>query len=281
MALLSTGNPKLSERRDSGRVQQEKCCQGDPVRETLDNLCDVDHSPLNSLAGENLDKNFVSLEDGLNFLDGVHCPHLGSVSPFSEYSSDSGVIGSSVSPFVNDQQFLTDCSDLFNDTSSCVPKTTPLSPSNKSASNATKTTELADKSRKNAQAARQNRIKKKQYMEELEKDRSTLKTENVILKTRCHEYQAKCQVLQAEVEYLKNILANDSSLASLIKNIPHVPNIKLTSSFVSRKRPNPGVNTSETSKRLKTADARGVCLHVSKDTVSLEFCHKCSMAALS
>ena len=285
MALLSTGNPKLSERGHSGRAQQEKCCQGElrnPIQETLDILCDVDHAPQNFQPRDNLDENFVSLEEGLKFLDGAQCSNLGIVSPFSDYSSDSGVIGGSVSPFIDDQNFLAGVSDLFDDTSSCVSLPNQLKPSSKHlTASCAKTAEVStDRSRKNADAARQNRIKKKKYLEKLEKDRSNLKTENVVLKTRCREYQTKCQGLQAEVDYLKNVLANDSSLVSLIKNIPCVPNIKLTSSFLSRKRSSPGMKTPENSKKSKTENC-GVCLHVSKDTVSLEFCNKCSVAAQS
>ena len=144
-----------------------------------------------------------------------------------------------------------------------------------------------EKSRKNAEAARQNRLKKKRYLEELEKEHSDVKRENVILKTKCHEYQQRCQRLQAEVEYLKNVIANESMLSSLIQNIPNVPNVNLTSSFASRKRPLAGSSTdkdgsaalkkSKPSKDVKSSS--GVCLHVAKDLVSIEFCQHCSLQA--
>lgn len=144
-----------------------------------------------------------------------------------------------------------------------------------------------EKSRKNAEAARQNRLKKKRYLEELEKEHSDVKRENVILKTKCYEYQQRCQRLQAEVEYLKNVIANESMLSSLIQNIPNVPNVNLTSSFASRKRPLPGSSTdkdssaalkkSKSSKDVKSSS--GVCLHVAKDLVSIEFCQHCSRQA--
>lgn len=285
MALLSTGNPKLSEERDSGRVQQ-KCCQGElnkPASKPLE-FCDVDHTPVNFQAAE--PEEFVSLEDGLNFLDRVNCPHLGSISPqyspFSDCSSDSGIItNDSMSPFTDSQDFLAGLfgSDLVNGPSTCVPEAFLLNapctiervtPSE----NAAET--LAQKSRKNAEAARQNRIKKKKYLEELEKDRSALKTENVVLKTRCCQFINKISKLQEEVHYLKNVLANDSALASLIENIPQVPNVKLTNSF--RKRPNSHCN--ESSKRMKVqTETAGICLHVTKDVLSLEFCQDCSKRA--
>ena len=141
----------------------------------------------------------------------------------------------------------------------------------------------AERNRKNAEAARQNRLKKKRYLEELEKEHSDVKRENVILKTRCHEFQQRCQRLQSEVEYLKNVIANESMLSSLIQNIPNVPNVKLSSSFASRKRPQAGSSEDGTpaSKRSKSTESTstGVCLHVAKDQVSIEFCQHCSKQA--
>ena len=140
-----------------------------------------------------------------------------------------------------------------------------------------------ERNRKNAEAARQNRLKKKRYLEELEKEHSDVKRENVILKTRCHEFQQRCQRLQSEVEYLKNVIANESMLSSLIQNIPNVPNVKLSSSFASRKRPQAGSSEDSTpaSKRSKSTQSTsaGVCLHVAKDQVSIEFCQHCSKQA--
>ncbi len=144
---------------------------------------------------------------------------------------------------------------------------------------APKPKEQFDKSRKNAEAARLNRLKKKQYVEDLEKTCSSLKTENVVLKTRCHEYQQRCSRLQSEVQYLQSVLLNESTLSSLIKNIPQVKEIKLSSSF-TRKRPIGEPEAGTPSKRSKNGGhSGGVCLHVAKDVVSLEFCSNCSKQA--
>ena len=143
----------------------------------------------------------------------------------------------------------------------------------------------AEKNRKNAEAARQNRLKKKKYLEELEKDRADVKRENVVLKTKCHEYQQRCQRLQAEVEYLKSVIANESMLSSLIQNIPDIPNVRLSSSFSSRKRPHTttsskdGTPASKRSKSSKDTTSGGICLHVANDLVSIEFCQHCSKQA--
>lgn len=227
-------------------------------------------------------------------------------SPVSNASADSGVGGGLTSP-CNDT-FLT---ELFG--SNCplfslpyapkenhLPDTANLPPSVSSLSAKPMPTQSEDqksslvanesfcesqveKNRKNAEAARQNRLKKKRYVEELEKEHSDVKKENVILKTKCHEFQQRCQRLQSEVEYLKSVIANESTLSSLIQNIPNVPNVKLSSSFTSRKRPlttpDDGASASKRSRPPKKTTSGGVCLHVAKDVVSLEFCQHCSKQA--
>ena len=151
------------------------------------------------------------------------------------------------------------------------------------------TPDQLDRNRKNAEAARQNRQRKKKYLEEMEKDRVTAKADNVILRTKCAELQAKNKKLENEVDYLRSVLANQSTLASLIKNIPGTPGVNLTTSF-SRKRPNETTGESSSSaspaKRAKRGSesnapkSGGVCLHVSKGAVSLEFCAQCSQQAV-
>ena len=145
---------------------------------------------------------------------------------------------------------------------------------------------LMERNRKNAEAARQNRMKKKKYVEDLEKEKTGLKTENVVLKTKCGELEATVRRLTAEVRYLRSVLANESTLSSLIQNIPDTPGVSLTSSF-SRKRPlKDSVNNSGSDRRAKKSKTSseepvtgGVCLHVSKSVVSLEFCATCSQQA--
>ena len=150
------------------------------------------------------------------------------------------------------------------------------------------TPDQLERNRRNAEAARQNRQRKKKYYEEMEKDRATAKADNVILRTKCAELQAKNRKLENEVDYLKSVLANQSTLASLIKNIPGTPGVNLTTSF-SRKRPNETTGESSSSsppKRAKRGSesnapkSGGVCLHVSKGAVSLEFCAQCSQQAV-
>ena len=231
-------------------------------------------------------------EDGAT----VSLPELeqGGTSPvYSDSSSDSGVISS----LADEDQFL---AGLFGADfplySGSSPRTSPLpliqptpasmpelksSSLNPQAKNQDPEPKVLERNRKNAEAARQNRQKKKQYVDNLEKERISMRAENVVLKTKCRELQEKTRKLQDEVTYLKSVLANQSTLASLIQNIPNSPDVKLTSSF-SRKRPVEGdKSTGASAKRVKNdlTTTGGVCLHVSKDVVSLEFCAMCSKQA--
>ena len=231
-------------------------------------------------------------EDGAT----VSLPELeqGGASPvYSDSSSDSGVISS----LADEDQFL---AGLFGADfplySGSSPQTSPLpliqptpasmpelklSSLNTQGKNQDPEPKVLERNRKNAEAARQNRQKKKQYVETLEKERISMRAENVVLKTKCRELQEKTRKLQDEVTYLKTVLANQSTLASLIQNIPNSPDVKLTSSF-SLKRPVEGdTSTGASAKRVKkdSTTTGGVCLHVSKDVVSLEFCATCGKQA--
>lgn len=244
-------------------------------------------------------------------------------SPFSETSVDSGVGTVSLSeedqllaglfgpdfPLLSKPQDstlvsttpLTQCSIEVPHTSAANPRMVATVSSSSSLPSSTESVPtdtlkrkrkmLADddlaRNRKNAEAARLNRLKKKKYLDDLEKDRERLKTSNVILKTKCTELQAKNRKLEDEVEYLQSVLANQSTLASLIQNIPGTPGIKLSSSFSCQKQSSTeSESASPLPKRMRgCSDALssrlsgGVCLHVSKENVSLEFCAQCSQKA--
>ena len=159
----------------------------------------------------------------------------------------------------------------------------PVEPTHPSCSNP----EVLDKSRKNAEAAKQGRIRKKKYLDDLEKDRAHVRADNIVLKTKYAELQARNRKLENEVDYLRSVLANQSTLASLIKNVPNTPGVNLTSSF-SRKRPNKviedpveGTSNKRPKQGSKTSSQKsgGICLHVSEAVVSLEFCAQCSQQA--
>lgn len=288
MALLSTGTL-------AGLTEYD---------ETKDQLTFDYDSPVELLSevpfNIDLDCDGVSVEEGLNLLDQVQCP-----SPASDCSWDSGLASASTEDQFLAGLFGTDISlpsHLYSPTpspssaeqdSSSLARRRPVckvqsrrsvdsrsgdeSEHQGDKSRGGKVSEaMAERNRKNAEAARQNRLKKKKYMEDLEKDCASLKTENVVLKTKCHEYQTRCQRLQSEVTYLQSVLTNDSVLATLLQNIPNVPKVKLTSSLGKR----PNISGHPTLKKMKVSETTGgVCLHVAKDTVSLEFCDACSRKA--
>lgn len=311
MALAPTGSHVET---SSSHLPPEKCCpEGEEVSLDYSNAFQLlqEISLTQAQQGDvPVEHNAVSLESSSNLLDQVQClaSGLSVPSPFSDTSSDSGILGSANSTeeevflaglFGSDFSLMQCTSlDAYSPTPSppdqsvsspteCLHPVPSMSSKQNSRASTSGTAagrldSVAEKNRKNAEAARQNRIKKKKYMEGLEKERASLKRDNVLLKTKCHEYQTKCQRLQSEVDYLRSVLANDSVLASLIQNIPDVPGVNLTSSF--RKRPSDDSNSSSSqgvAKRPRVASTGGVCLHVAKNVVSLEFCENCSKLAVS
>ncbi|XP_041371822.1 probable basic-leucine zipper transcription factor F isoform X2 [Gigantopelta aegis] len=163
-----------------------------------------------------------------------------------------------------------------------VVKVITTSPTTDSATEACEVIKaLEDRSRKNAQQAKQNREKKKAYVQGLETDIKRLQTENNELTSKNKTLTSRTTALEEEVEYLKNVLANESSLSKLLKNIDSVKGVRLSSSFQSRKRSaalDHCYDTESPSKRPRPSTA-GICLHVDKDDVSLEFCSHCSRMA--
>jgi len=157
---------------------------------------------------------------------------------------------------------------------------------------------------KSAIAARENRLKKKQHVETLERNVTNLTSENKELQGSVSSLTKSVKSLQNEVRYLKGIIANQSTLASLLQQIPGTPGIRLSSSECSitdgmdsmpqqerrsskRKAPthhDHGYATDRYVKQQKkdsSEKSAGVCLHVSGASVSLEFCSECSRKACS
>ena len=89
---------------------------------------------------------------------------------------------------------------------------------------------------KNAVAARGNRLRKKQYINDLEQSVKSLSSENKNLKNQVTNMQQTVGDLRTEVKYLRSVLANQSTLSALLKNIPAVPGINLTTSAVKDNR---------------------------------------------
>ena len=140
---------------------------------------------------------------------------------------------------------------------------------------------IFDRNRKNAEAAKQNRLKKKAYLENLEAEAETLREENKRLKSCCSSYERTTKDLAEEVEYLRSVIKNQSSLSTLLQNIPNVKSVKLSSPLGKRPTMESGIPAESSAKRAKMSSSGGVCLHVAKDTVSLEFCPHCSIHAVA
>ncbi|CAG2222783.1 CREBZF [Mytilus edulis] len=94
---------------------------------------------------------------------------------------------------------------------------------------------IDEKNQKNAKQAKMNREKKKAYIKNLEDEVDSLQSQNANLNDKMGKLEHHKNALEEEVEYLKSVLANQSTLSNLLKNIPNA-NVKLTSSFRERKR---------------------------------------------
>lgn len=138
---------------------------------------------------------------------------------------------------------------------------------------------------KNAIAARLNRIKKKEYVSSLEKKVTGLSSENTSLKQENSELTKRVEELEDETRYLRAVLANESVLAQLLARLGGVNGMKLSSSLFQ------GGAAADSNdhdyalprKRAKVEEKGetpgGVCLHVDRNHVSVEFCPKCAERA--
>lgn len=134
---------------------------------------------------------------------------------------------------------------------------------------------------KNALAARLNRLKKKEYLNGLEQRVGSLTSENRLLKQENSNLNKRVEELENETRYLRAVLANESMLAQLLSRLSGVNGMKLSTSLFQE----PSENDHDYAmprKKVKVEDkdaAGGVCLHVDKDHVSVEFCTKCAESA--
>ncbi|XP_056592168.1 CREB/ATF bZIP transcription factor [Triplophysa dalaica] len=137
---------------------------------------------------------------------------------------------------------------------------------------------------KNAIAARINRLKKKEYVSSLEQRVGSLTSENRILKQENGNLNKRVEELENETRYLRAVLANESMLAQLLSRLSGVNGMKFSSSLFQESNENDH-DYAIPRKKAKVEDkdtAGGICLHVDKDHVSVEFCTKCAeMSSLS
>lgn len=135
---------------------------------------------------------------------------------------------------------------------------------------------------KNAVAARINRLKKKEYVNGLENKVGSLSSENRILKQENVQLNKRVEELEDETRYLRAVLANESMLAQLLSRLSGVNGMKLSSSLFQGSNKNDDHDYALPRKRVKVEEKEtsgGVCLHVDKNHVSVEFCTKCAESA--
>ncbi|XP_064838271.1 CREB/ATF bZIP transcription factor-like [Oncorhynchus masou masou] len=135
---------------------------------------------------------------------------------------------------------------------------------------------------KNAVAARINRLKKKEYVNGLENKVGSLSSENRILKQENVQLNKRVEELEDETRYLRAVLANESMLAQLLSRLSGVNGMKLSSSLFQGSNKSDDHDYALPRKRVKVEEKEtsgGVCLHVDKNNVSVEFCTKCAESA--
>ena len=147
---------------------------------------------------------------------------------------------------------------------------------------------VIERNKKNAIQARINRQKKKDRGDQLQQQIDEMKDKNDILEKKVGQLVQDKNEMANEIHYLRNVLANQSMLAGLLKNINHTPNLQLRSSFYdeqpsvgSKRHADDGADApaEKISKQETVPPSAGVCLHVDQQLVSLEFCSTCSTMA--
>lgn len=84
---------------------------------------------------------------------------------------------------------------------------------------------------RNAVLARENRQKKKEYVQSLEKTLKSINDQNSNLKLKTEAMAERISDLVSEVEYLKGVIANQSTLSKLIGSVCTTPGVRFYSSF--------------------------------------------------
>nr|XP_034970435.1 CREB/ATF bZIP transcription factor [Zootoca vivipara] len=153
---------------------------------------------------------------------------------------------------------------------------------------------------KAAAAARLNRQRKKQYVMGLESRLQGLAAENRGLRDRNRGLCRRLRDLERETSYLRAVLANQSALGRLLSRLAGDGRVGLRISSsglfedgaaaVLEARPAyeasgdhdyalPVVPEGGERKRAASPSAGGICLHVDRDQVSVEFCSACARRA--
>ena len=83
---------------------------------------------------------------------------------------------------------------------------------------------------KSAIAARENRVRKKKHMNILQNTVHTLTTENSCLRQHATQLEGTVDSLKREVTYLRQVIANESTLGPLLKNVCSTPGVEFVGS---------------------------------------------------
>ncbi|XP_075775556.1 uncharacterized protein LOC106731653 [Pelodiscus sinensis] len=143
---------------------------------------------------------------------------------------------------------------------------------------------------KAAAAARLNRLKKKQYVLGLESRLQGLAAENRQLRDRNRGLSRRLRELERETSYLRAVLANQSTLGQLLSRLAGAGGLRLRTSLFRDTDPPQGGESSDHDYALPSQDAGepeaeeraasgGICLHVDRDQLSVEFCAVCARRA--
>ncbi|KAM8831071.1 CREB/ATF bZIP transcription factor isoform 1-T3 [Synchiropus picturatus] len=221
--------------------------------EVVDVLSTADlPSPTENLSDDLVDTSGIELDDLFGLEDFSFSWAQDSKSPFYELSNVDEVAAK----------------DPGDDTGPCPPR----KPS---------ALKVGPRQNKNAIAARLNRLRKKEYVNSLEKKVGLMASENNVLKQQNSELTKRVEELEDETRYLRAVLANESVLAQLLSRLSGVNGMKLSSSL-SLGHDSNDHDYALQRKRVKVEEKEtsgGVCLHVDKNHISVEFCTKCAESA--
>lgn len=132
-----------------------------------------------------------------------------------------------------------------------------------------------EKSRKNAIIAKRNREKKKALMDEMEKQCDKLTKDNTHLESDNGKLRHRVTTLEEEVYYLKSVLANDSSLSTVLSGLKSIGNLRFTSNLDPSKYNRKPVASSSTGQQKRSG---GICVHLDRhQRISVEKCSECSI----
>ncbi|XP_074839695.1 CREB/ATF bZIP transcription factor [Carettochelys insculpta] len=143
---------------------------------------------------------------------------------------------------------------------------------------------------KAAAAARLNRLKKKQYVLGLESRLQGLAAENRQLRDRNRGLSRRLRDLERETSYLRAVLANQSALGQLLSRLAGAGGLRLRTSLFRDTDPPQAGESSDHDYALPSQEAGeleaeeraasgGICLHLDRDQLSVEFCSVCARRA--